>query len=60
MNAVSLVLLETIRELQALPALQGSSLVEGLALPYDNHRESVDIDLLFKGIISERMISTLK
>lgn len=54
MNAVSPLLAETIRELQVLPSLANAVLGGGtsLALRYD-HRESVDIDLLFPGIIGK-------
>lgn len=54
MSAVSPVLLITIKELQELPSLQEARLGGGtsLALRYD-HRESVDIDLLFSDIIGK-------
>lgn len=54
MSAVSPELLETIIELQSLPSLQHSFLGGGtnLAIRY-NHRESVDIDLFFSGIVGK-------
>lgn len=52
MKAVSNEVLSTIKALQKLPSLQEAMLGGGtsLALRFD-HRESVDIDLLFSGII---------
>jgi hypothetical protein len=61
MNAVSPVLLETIKELQGLPSLQSSLLGGGtsLALRY-NHRESVDIDLFFRGQIARKGFQSIE
>jgi hypothetical protein len=61
MSAVSAVLLEAIKELQALPSLQSAILGGGtsLALRY-SHRESVDIDLFFPGIIGKAGFEKIK
>jgi hypothetical protein len=52
--AVSTELLETIIELQRLSSLKNAVLAGGtnLAIRYD-HRESIDIDLFFSGIIGK-------
>ena len=54
MAAVSTELLETIIELQSLSSLKNAILCGGtnLAIRY-NHRESIDIDLFFTGIIGK-------
>ena len=54
MAAVSASLLETIIELQCLPSLKNAVLGGGtnLAIRYD-HRESIDIDLFFSGVIGK-------
>ena len=54
MAAVSAELLETIIELQGLSSLKNAVLCGGtnLAIRYD-HRESIDIDLFFSGIIGK-------
>lgn len=55
MSAISEDLLEAIKDLQRLPSLQHAVLGGGtsLALRYD-HRESIDIDLFFDGIIGKK------
>ena len=54
MAAVSAELLETIIELQGLSSLKNAVLGGGtnLAIRY-NHRESIDIDLFFSGIVGK-------
>jgi hypothetical protein len=54
MSAVSPFLIEAIKQLQKLPALEDAVLAGGtsLALRYD-HRESVDIDLMFSDTIGK-------
>lgn len=52
MSAVSPVIIETIKELQALPSLSNFALAGGTNLAYKfNHRESIDIDLFCNSII---------
>ena len=55
MNAVSLVLFQTIKELQSLKNLQFYALAGGtnLAIRF-NHRESIDIDLFLKKLLDLR------
>jgi hypothetical protein len=52
MSTVSPVIIETIKELQALPSLSNFALAGGTNLAYKfNHRESIDIDLFCNAII---------
>jgi hypothetical protein len=52
MSAVSPVIIETIKELQALPSLSNFALAGGTNLAFKfNHRESIDIDLFCNTII---------
>ena len=52
MSTVSPVIIETIKELQALPSLSNFALAGGTNLAYKfNHRESIDIDLFCNSII---------
>ncbi|HEY9169422.1 MAG TPA: nucleotidyl transferase AbiEii/AbiGii toxin family protein [Lutibacter sp.] len=52
MSTVSPVIIETIKELQALPSLSDFALAGGTNLAYKfNHRESIDIDLFCNSII---------
>jgi hypothetical protein len=52
MSTVSPVIIETIKELQALPCLSNFALAGGTNLAYKfNHRESIDIDLFYNEII---------
>jgi len=61
MAAVSAELLETIIELQRIPSLRDAVLGGGtnLAIRYD-HRESIDIDLFFSGIIGKSGYKTIE
>jgi hypothetical protein len=61
MNAVSKILLQTIKELQTLPSLSQFALAGGtnLALRF-NHRESQDIDLFCPVIVGVKHLETIE
>lgn len=53
MATVTIVLLQTIKELQSLPSLQQFALAGGTNLAFRfNHRESQDVDLFCTEIVS--------